>query len=111
MKDACVLDFTNELKDFIDGNCIKERAFRLRCLDKVKRRAFWSSLLGETFDVLPEGGTPGGEKPVTGLSDNYVRFEFPISGYSNKGVVRVKAEKLRETGIKGKVLTGECAGA
>jgi threonylcarbamoyladenosine tRNA methylthiotransferase MtaB len=85
----------------IDHKMIRERALLLRRLDKRKRRAFWSTLVGETFHVLSEGWDPQEKNVISGLSDNYVRFRFPSKKTSINEFVKIRATKVTEKGING----------
>ena len=90
--------------DHLDHKVIKERAFRLRSLDKEKRRIFGDSLVGQTFSVLAEGWAPGETNLIRGLSDNYVRFSFPSESLIKNKMVKAKAESLTEQGIRARRL-------
>ena len=85
--------------DHLDHKTIKERAFRLRALDRAKRKIFRGSLLNQTFSVLTEGWAPGDTNLIWGLSDNYVRFHFPSEDLVKNTMVRAKAESVTEGGI------------
>ncbi len=87
--------------DHLDHRKTRERAYLLRRLDKRKRRAFWNSLVGESFHVLTEGWEPGGADLVGGLSDNYVRFTYHSKKISSNEMVRVGATAVTETGVIG----------
>jgi threonylcarbamoyladenosine tRNA methylthiotransferase MtaB len=80
---------------------IKERAAMMRRLDKEKRRAFRSRLVGETFEVLTEGWAPGQKGHARGLSDNYLKFTLPTTELSSNEFIRVKAVGLDDQGMRG----------
>ena len=88
-------------REQIDHKMIKERALLLRRLDKQKRKAFWSTLVGDTFHVLSEGWDPQEKNVISGLSDNYVRFRFPSRKTSTNEIVKIRATKVTEKGING----------
>lgn len=85
----------------IDHKMIRERALLLRRLDKQKRKAFWSTLVGDTFQVLTEGWDPREKNVIRGLSDNYVRFTFSSRKTSTNEMVTIQATKVTEKGING----------
>lgn len=91
-----------QFSDHLDHKTIKERAFRLRCLDKKKRRVFRDSLVGQTFHILAEGWVPGERNLIRGLSDNYVRCTFPSKGLIANEIVKVRAEGVTEQGMMAK---------
>jgi len=93
-----------QFSDHLDPKTIKERAFRLRSLDKEKRRIFRDSLVGQTFSVLTEGWAPGDRNLIWGLSDNYVRFSFPSESLIKNKMVKAKAESVTEEGIRARRL-------
>ena len=88
-----------QFSDHIDNKTIKERAFRLRSLDKEKRKIFRGSLVNQTFSVLAEGWAPRERNLIWGLSDNYVRFYFPAKSLIKNRMVKVKAVSVTEKGI------------
>jgi len=93
-----------QFSDHLDPKTIKERAFRLRSLDKEKRRIFRDSLVGQTFSVLTEGWAPGDRNLIWGLSDNYVRFSFPSESLIKNKMVKAKAVSVTEEGIRARRL-------
>lgn len=93
-----------KFSDQLDYRKTKERALVLRRLDKKKRKIFWSSLVGETFDVLTEGWAPGEKNLVRGLSDNYVRFTFLSEKMSANEIVKVRARGVTEEGVSARRL-------
>jgi threonylcarbamoyladenosine tRNA methylthiotransferase MtaB len=95
-----------QLPDHLHPKTIKERTALLRNLDKEKRRLFWSSLVGETFQVLTEGWAPGQMGLARGLSDNYLRFAFPTRAPSINEFIRVRAVGINDQGLMGTAIEG-----
>jgi threonylcarbamoyladenosine tRNA methylthiotransferase MtaB len=87
--------------DQVRPDVIKERAGDLRELGQKKREAFYSSCLGEEFQVLTEGWESEEEKMIKGLSDNYLRVIFPSSRLIKNRMVSVHMETLVNNRIMG----------
>jgi threonylcarbamoyladenosine tRNA methylthiotransferase MtaB len=85
----------------VDHKMIRKRALALRSLGKQKRKTFWLTLVGDTFQVLTEGWDPQEKNVISGLSDNYVRFTFPSRKTSTNEIVKIRAAKVTEKGING----------
>ena len=86
---------------------VRERTTALRALGRQKRGAFYRTCLGETFWVLTEGrgAGPGTEVGgwVRGLSDNYLRVNFPASGPMRNRLVPVRVERMEGEGLFGRI--------
>jgi len=95
-----------QLPDQLHPKTIKERTARLRGLDQEKRRLFWMSLTGDTFQVLTEGWVPGQMGLARGLSDNYVKFTFPSRTPIVNEFVRVRAVRMNDQGVMGEAIEG-----
>ncbi|MBW1714478.1 MAG: tRNA (N(6)-L-threonylcarbamoyladenosine(37)-C(2))-methylthiotransferase MtaB [Deltaproteobacteria bacterium] len=88
----------------LDYHKTKERALALRRLDKKKRKIFWSSLVGDTFDVLTEGWAPQKKNLLRGLSDNYARFTFLSEKMNANEIAKVRARGVTEDGVSARPL-------
>lgn len=94
----------------MSGQVAKEvksaRAAALRELDREKRRVFQAGQLGLVRPVLAEGGRArhGG---LHGFSDNYIPVTFAASPRLANQVVRVRLERLTETGVAGTMVEEE----
>jgi threonylcarbamoyladenosine tRNA methylthiotransferase MtaB len=94
------------LPDQLHPKIIKERAGLMRRLDKEKRRLFRTSLVGETFQVLTEGWAPKQKGLASGLSDNYLRFTFPLREPRINELIRVRAVGINDHGMVGAAVKG-----
>jgi len=90
------------LPDHLHPNIIKERAARMRDLDREKRKTFRAQLVGETFEVLTEGWAAESERHARGLSDNYLRFTVPTEEPRINEFIRVKAVGVNDQGMVGR---------
>lgn len=72
---------------------IKRRTAGLRVLGEGKRRTFYESCVGKTFEVLSEGWDKEGVS-IKGLSDNYVPAVFNSSEASQNEMVRVQIDRV-----------------
>jgi threonylcarbamoyladenosine tRNA methylthiotransferase MtaB len=86
----------------VDSKIIKERARALRDLGREKCQAFYGSCLGESFQVLTEGGYSDEKIMIKGWSDNYLPFVFLSPGLQKNNIVRVRAESLGKGNVIGK---------
>lgn len=74
----------------------KRRTNRLIALSEEKRMGFYRQFIGHERMALLEHATPG--KPLHGFTDNYLRVEVSEAGAQENNLVRVRMEKLNETG-------------
>jgi len=90
-----------DFREQVDQKVIKERAAKLRNLGQDKRKAFYSSCLGESFTVLIEGWQSKKEKIMKGLSDNYLPVSVPSPKLVKNRFVRVRIKGLGDNGVIG----------
>jgi threonylcarbamoyladenosine tRNA methylthiotransferase MtaB len=83
-----------EFSGQVEPGVIKERAGRVRSLGQQKRRVFYESCLGRSFQVLTEGWHSEKEEMMRGWSDNYLPIAFPAKGGDENRMVTVMAEEV-----------------
>jgi threonylcarbamoyladenosine tRNA methylthiotransferase MtaB len=90
-----------EMKEQLPGNFIKERAARLREIGKQKLAEYAQQFVGQTLDVVVEGGEVDGKKK--GLSDNYLSVWLPSAGLVQGQCLQVKIEARQEGDLSGEI--------
>lgn len=75
-----------------------ERAKRLRILSEKKKRAFYESQVGKTFEVLFEEEKQANGK-MLGFSANYLRFELPYNPDFVNQLVTMSFDKINSLGF------------
>ena len=95
------------MPDQVDARTKKLRADRMIEMGKGAMRRFAGSLISETAQVLVESRA-GSSKVLTGLADNYVQVNFPVSGFGSADNRRAApSAKSRNTGVSDASLEGE----
>jgi threonylcarbamoyladenosine tRNA methylthiotransferase MtaB len=88
---------------------IRRRTAGLRVLGEEKRRSFYESCVGKTFEVLSEGWEKEGFS-IKGLSDNYVPVVFESSKASQNEMVSVRVDRVDAKTVYGTRCTGPLVG-
>ncbi len=90
-------------RDRVPIDTIKERTRELRALGRKKRLRFHERCLGQNFEVLVEGTYPHDKSLMTGASENYLPFIFPFDEPLVGPMVSMRAEKVLENRVLGKI--------
>lgn len=80
--------YANEMKEKVPHEIKKDRTRILRKLSELKRRIFYESQLGKTFQVIPEEFNPETGR-WKGWTENYIRCEFPADEEFNQKRVHI----------------------
>ncbi len=83
-------------KDKVDPKVIKQRCLQLRRLSEIKRRNFYSSLIGEKLEVLIETTCDKNSGFARGLSSNYVQVFLVDSRPAANTLVSVEITSLND---------------
>ena len=92
-------DFPDQIKHSIT----KERAVKLRKLGRTKSKKFSKSFIGDEFDVIIEGWVSKDKKIVKGLSDNYLKIQFPLSAFTKREFIKVRIVEINKDGAIGRI--------
>jgi len=94
-----------DFKDKLDDREIKKRAEHLRILGQEKRKAFYQSCVGKTFQVLAEGFDRSGIGRIKGLSDNYLPVLFPFPRQIKNEMLAVRIDRMEGCAVHGSRVT------
>ena len=80
-----------ELKEQLPGNIIKQRAAKLREIGERKLTDYADGFIGQTLDIVIEGGVTNGQKK--GLAANYLQVHVAADGVEQGDLIPVKITK------------------
>lgn len=86
-----------EMEGVVPQKVRKKRSKMLRGLSVKKRRAFYESQLGKTFEVLFEGENKEGY--IHGFTENYVKVKTPWNPELVNTIHAVKLDNIDEDGL------------
>jgi threonylcarbamoyladenosine tRNA methylthiotransferase MtaB len=86
----------------VSASTMKARSHRLLELSHRKKRAFYEAAIGQTVDLLFEGGNKNGV--VEGLTANYIRVAVFAEGDLRHQILPVRIESITEEGLAWGVL-------
>ncbi len=88
----------------IEPRAKEERSRKLIQMGDRLAARFASAHVGRELDILVEQPYPGDDKMYEGLTDNYIKVVFPGHKDLRGKMVKVKAEKLQGTFLKGRIV-------
>ena len=86
-----------KIKNRIDKSIRNKRSKMLRLLSSKKRRHFYKSQLGKSFEVLFESENKKGY--ITGFTENYIKIRMPWDPKLVNTLLKVKLEKIDDEGF------------
>ena len=86
-----------KIKNRIDKSIRNKRSKMLRLLSTKKRRHFYKSQLGKSFEVLFESENKKGY--ITGFTENYIKIRMPWDPKLVNTLLKVKLEKIDDEGF------------
>jgi len=86
-----------EMEGVVSGQVRSKRSKMLRGLSVKKRRAFYESQLGKTFNVLFEGENKKGF--IHGFTENYVKIKAPWNPELINTLHQVRLKEIDEDGL------------
>ena len=86
-----------KIKNRIDKSTRNKRSKMLRLLSTKKRRHFYKSQLGKSFEVLFESENKKGY--ITGFTKNYIKIRMPWDPKLVNTLLKVKLEKIDDEGF------------
>ena len=86
-----------KIKNRIDKSTRNKRSKMLRLLSTKKRRHFYKSQLGKSFEVLFESENKKGY--ITGFTENYIKIRMPWDPKLVNTLLKVKLEKIDDEGF------------
>ena len=87
------------MKGQLPGNVIKERAAALRDIGERKLAAYATQFVGQTLEIVIEGGEVGGKKK--GLTRNYLPVQVVASAAEQGDCLQVKIFSARFGALEG----------
>lgn len=91
-----------EMKNQLPGNIIKQRAASLRQLGEQKLAEYSRQFIGQTLEVVIEGGEADGWKK--GLSQNYLSIRLAADKVTQGQCLLVEIVEQRSTDLYGKIV-------
>ena len=88
-----------DMKGQLPGNVIKERAAALRDIGERKLAAYATQFVGQTLEIVIEGGEVGGKKK--GLTRNYLPVQVVASAAEQGDCLQVKIFSARFGALEG----------
>ncbi len=95
-----------QFEEKVDPRVKEERSRKLIQMGDRLAARFASAHIGRELDILVEQPFSGDNKMYEGLTDNYIKVVFPGHEDLRGKMVKVKAEKLQGTFLKGRII--EC---
>lgn len=91
-----------EMPGQVPGDIAKQRAARLRRLGEEKQLEFARSFVGQTLEIVVEGGSKGGF--CKGLSRNYLSVHVPVVQANAGECLQVRIGNATVEGLRGDVI-------
>lgn len=91
-----------EMPDQVPGNIAKERAASMRQLGEEKQHEFARSFIGQTLEIVIEGGVHDGFRK--GLSENYLPVHVPGEQANAGDCIKVRIDESERDVLRGSIV-------